>query len=696
MNRTLLTSLLVCLLGAAVAGEAPKPAVDPLEALCQKLQKNPGGATEAEARTLLEMARKLGRPTPVAIALKSYLAQHFNPSPALAAMAAENALHVGDYRTAISRFKTSLKNSRGGGAAGDVAATLYMTLVDFLVADDDAYRYMDQHGARLRGSVAARKFDRWLLDAARRRRGYAAMAQRLVGILGDRMPIEQERLYCWDHLDWLIGESASGNGAQHEAIVHYKRLVPLIRDSRERTLRLAFHVARLAFEANAAGKDRATLDGDYKAVAKAARAYFDAFPTANVLKDVVCILGGNKDRFDDGHWRKQEAQNREIFIAAFSKLDDAGREAVLAWRDRNLRTSGLASSTQWVDLGTKHAALFRRSAGVRHMPFAFRTEDRALLKKQTAFLTGVQGIYAATINGLAASDDFAKCLQHVGAKETWHLGFRDYQQVVHVHMWTVFKRLGYVETKKEPGGDVLGRAVAQFGAEHLAKSPVVLFDLAAARAYIDAVWHYGGKDGFDKSKVAPALRSLDWAPYTAQERRTVFQPTYDYFRRWAGDVRKAAKAGKNAEAVKQIAALDAEFQRSLKAETGDPNKAPNDLCKKLAQAVVAIRDKKKDDFVKIAKALLPTVRDYARKKTPFGAATYAFLLGNHAEAFDTVDLQCQALAETLKSYDPNKPNAAAFRVLALIGERRPGWSNGWTDKKGREAALKVNVVIEKA
>ncbi|MHC4198507.1 MAG: hypothetical protein ACYSU0_00750, partial [Planctomycetota bacterium] len=255
--------------------------------LLQKVRNAQADAREGDVKRLLEAGKKLGRPFPAATAVRPFLRRNLDPSPEVLYLAAENARLVGDFRTAVSRYKTYLAEARPGARSSESAGNLYMVLIDFLKAEDDAYRWMREHGDRFREDRFARKFDGWFLEQAKRRRDHAAYAKRLALVMRDRLPLEQERLYFWEHLDWLMTEISHARNEHHDALPHCKSIIRSMRGSRERQLRYGLYAANLEFSAGRALKDKAQLEADFAVVVGAAKAYFDAFPKADALKSIV-------------------------------------------------------------------------------------------------------------------------------------------------------------------------------------------------------------------------------------------------------------------------------------------------------------------------------------------------------------------------------------------------------------------------
>jgi len=684
-----------------LAGEAADPQRAAFEQLLLKVQGDPGGATEDQAKKLLTLGQSLGRNYAVSLAIKGYLTHNFRVSSSVLLMAGDNALLAGDFRTATARYKAYLTSTADGDRASEAAASLYMLLTDFLGATDDAYQFMTLHGEKFRSRPSARKFDAWYLDEARRRQDYAGAAKCLHLIFAQQLPLEQERLHFWEYLDWLMEEVVRGRQQHFGALPYAKKLVPVIRGDRRRTLKYALYVANLEFKAGSAGKEATALDEAFKPVVAAAKAYLDAYPTAATLKDIVYAFtdGGVGDQFDDGAWQRQREHKSTFLVYGFSKLNDADRAEIIGWRAhyRGPIARYLASPEQWAELGQRHAALFRSCEATRILPFVTKPEQRDLYAKQAQFLAGVPSGDAAVINSMAASADLAKAVDHLVRNESWHLNYTDPYTLLEQVMWPAARALAE-KTDKKLTDDDYRQVLIHFGDEHLTKTPIA-FDDRAARAYVEAAWDYGsGKDPNDKAQMIQRLAALQWVPYDRKARRELFQNVYQRFRNWANWVRRElrSKEPKVAQAAaKQIAPLEAAFKEALDPNAVDPNKAPNPLCKALAQVVIAEDKKDQAGFLGAARALYPLVKDYDTKKTPFGRVALLLALGNRQDSFEKIDFQLEVVADQLKQFNPAGTNERIREICdtAVLCWQDKGW---WrTPKQARERTLKLNELFEK-
>src|SRR6185369_6184728 len=135
-------ALLACL-DKAQAESAPQTAsADAFTALCEKITRQPEAATDADAASLLEQARTQNRPLAATAAMKAYLTRHPGTKGDLLLKAAEVAQLAGDYRAAVTRYKSYLEAPAGATEAAHAAAQIDMILIDFLRQDEEAYQFM--------------------------------------------------------------------------------------------------------------------------------------------------------------------------------------------------------------------------------------------------------------------------------------------------------------------------------------------------------------------------------------------------------------------------------------------------------------------------------------------------------------------------------------------------------------------------
>ena len=708
------TTLLAFLCGAvalAVTASAQTPPADPRQAafaaLLAKGQKTPDAMTPEEMTQLLQVGRDLGRPASVSPVIRAYLAKRTDAPPALLGLAAENSALVGDYRLAVARYKQYLKVAAPGPEASAAAANLYRIVVDYVPQPDVAFQFMAENGDKLRTSVEAQRYDAWFLDRCYERSALVPMAKRLAAVLGDQMPLEQERAFYWPNLDRFLSRLTGAGPAQAEAIVSARRVAELIRGSPARTARAKFLVENLVFRAGAAGKDQAARDKDFETVQAAARAYVDAAPNAVTVKDIFSTFFGGLDTPSDEVWNMQTAQ-KQAFLEqyAFEKLADPDREALMAWDWWNARMR-IATPDQWAAMGARHVEVFKKSASRDVLPFVTVSSNPALYKAEAQFLQGATSPDAAVINTLAASDNLGSAIQYLVEHESWG-GVVDVPALIDQRLIPAYRI--WPKGAQPAPSNYVEMAQMQFARDFFFKSPMAAFSVDWASVYLHHAWVWSSGNPDDKSKFIECLHLVDWVPYSKADRSKVFEAARGEFKRWADDNRRAYEEARRAGNTNLLTALaprlalitpiEEAFKQVTGVETGDPAKAPNALCKDMAQAMVCIRDKNRDGFAQAGRSLYQAIRDYETKKLPYGGALLGFLAANRLDRFDTFDFQCEMLADQLSLFVTQGSRRGLNTVVWNIQNQRPGWRFEWgsmiPSDRDREQRTKLNGLFAKA
>ncbi|MGB2824543.1 MAG: hypothetical protein WBF17_26445, partial [Phycisphaerae bacterium] len=706
MRKPLLTIGVVLALSGLVPG-ADKPA-DPkaarFEDLLQKVQSNPGGTKESEVMELLELSRELGRPYSASLSIRGYLSHNYQPSPELLLATADAAYRAGDYTFAVARFKAYLAAARPSKEVGRAAGTLCSLLVDFLGAEEDAYQFLRKHCEKFRQDPGARRFDSWFLTHARGRSDYVGVAKMLSVAMADKMPVEQERLYYWSYLDWLMGEISRASQSHYPTLSYCQKIVPLIRSDRARQARYALIVANLAFQAGSAGKGAEALERDFDLVVRAARDYVSASPAAGTLQEICGVMAGGIDRFDGATWEQQQDQKREFFVWAFGRLKEADREAMIAWHGGD-RAHNLASPAQWVELGTKNAALFARSKALRHVSLPVQAETRDEYKKLAAIFRGSPSPDAAAVCALAASDDLTKVIDHLMKNDAWHLRSDNYGALLSQKIFPAYRKLAET-AKKELPRDVFDKAWLHFGWKYVSKSPIAIYDPEAVKQYLSAAWRVSGKDNLDKSQFPKHLASLSWAPFeNVRSRRgarfDILNQVSEEARRWADDLRKKARTRRKDKKPSVDPALLAQITpvtEALRDARGKPDtsKAPDELCKAMALAVLAERDRRDGDRINAERQVYAAVKNYEAAKTPYGMDAFQRITASYQRVFTNLDFQIEMLADQLASYRAGESTERLDRIYSEIFSNRHEWRPRETQSKYKDQCLKVNAVLAKA
>lgn len=738
----------LCVAGRVDAQVGTAPAPDEktvaLNRAIEAVQRDPGAATTEAMTQLLTLSRDAGRPQAAAAIMKNYLAQRREVAPELLVMAAETAERAGDLRTAVARYKQYVKTAPASPGVADATLRLFRLLVDSLGAADDAYRLMTELGDAARATPALKRYDAWYLAQANQRRDTAAVANRLAAILSEGMPLEMERAAYWDPLDWLMTTISGSRPDCFGALPGCRKLVGLIRENDAQSKRLAFLTAHVGFVAGLAGKDAAAIERDFEPVAAAARAYIDAAPTGLTVHEIARAFGGVLNGFDDGLYMRCFGQKAQVYAYALGKLSAVEREKMLG-------TSAVWNGGWWPnrlltkELGAQVVAaapdFYRKSPNAALIPLPTDSTNPAVYKALAPATQGIATGPALIVTALGTSDDLYGCWQRV-VRDGWF--FSSFGEVGnHLQaVWSAYSQFPRDGTQKLPG-DYYDRTMARFGAEVLAKTPLFAFDANLARTFASAAWRGGDPTGTDKGKVTALLHLLDWVPYTEAERKLVFEDANREFRGWADWVRnqqrdrkgafdQATKAlegqrkqrdeearkptpnlqGLDATIAEQIrtletrktelaaaealaasiSSIEAAFKQVMDVKVTDLTKAPDDLCRNLARAILAQRAKDLAAFQEAARAVYPGVRDFSNQKPPLGRAILTFLLRNRLDLFDTVDLQCEVFADQLTKGTPESGNTGVWETWSLMNENRQ-----WLIQPAEKPkVMKINGVLAKA
>jgi len=738
------------ILGGAVRAQQAAPPPDEKAAALQEIvegvRRDPASASPQTMIRLIAISKEADRPQVAAALVKSFLAQNFDTSPELILAAAEIAELSGDVRAAVTRYKQYLKSAPAGTDTSGATLQLYRALGG-LGAADDRYRLMTELGARGRTTPALKRYDRWYLDQARDRRDVPGMAARLAAVMADRMPLELERLLCWGYLDWLMGEMNAATPEQYAAVPDCRKIAGLIRENPVWTARFRFLTENLAYFAGSSGKDPATLDRDFDAVAAAARAYLEAAPTAAAMRDVAACFGGGGS-YNETRYRAHFDKKAALFPEAFARMSEAERNAVLSkypegWHSGHW-VGALASREGYGQLMAAHADFFRKSPETWRLPLKTDATDPAIYKKLAPTMQQMANHDALVVASLGAGDDLYACWRRT-AQDSWFLDSFSQLREAMDRVKSSHSRFPRAADQELPQY-YDERTLCRFGAEELSQTPVFLFDSMLARNYATAAWKFSSPDYLDKSKVAEHFDRLSWIPYAEEDRQYVFDAAQGDFRKWAESVRKqqndnkgrlesvtrnlnAERLKRDAEAAKtdpklepidakiatltkeqsevkaelakvdaaadSIAKIEEMFRRCTDPKQVDPNKAPNELCRNLARAMVAQAAKNQPEFVKAARAIYAEVRNYREKRIPFGRAAFLFAVRNRLDAFDTLDLQLDLLAAELAAGTPESGNHVAGEIYGQIWEGRHWPWNGMPAPE-RDKMLKLNAVLAKS
>lgn len=646
MNRKL-NSFLVILAVWAVASVRAEPAKTDLVTLAGQLQKTGASVAEADVIRLLTMAHDAGSPFQAAGVVKAYLGRAVKPSPTVLLLAAENAWLTVDYRTAVTRYKAYLREAP---AAADpaVLARMVSIQIDFLKDSDDAYRSIGEFRGRYR-SPAVRRFDSWFLAESRQRSDIAGMGRLLSVAFSEQQAIDQERYYYWEDLDWMLGEAGKlSNPGEVGGVL--RELAGRIRDDASRAARCTFLGTYLEF--------RAGKTTDVGPSLAAAKAWFDVNPTAERLRAILTVLqaGGATE------WEKQVAAKKDFVLAAFGRLSDGDRGALMQWP----YIRAVLTSLQWTELAGKCPVAFRNPANVADLSFYVPNADAATIRRQAVALAGVPNRSAAVLSAATVSDDFAACWRSLVTKDGYYLPAQEMSAIVLSELWPAYRTL-HADNPELASDMNQAKALASVGGELIASTPVALFDVGFVRAYIEAVWQTS--PALDKNQGLSALQSLEWVPWSEPGRSLVMHKNIQ--RLWR-EYEKEVTASKDPKAEigrSQLPALKGVVERIQSGSAVDPAKAPNSMCRGVAEVALGFREGNVDRLVAGARMVYPLVKDYDVKKTPYGATVLPYILQTPAQKTGTAAFHAEVIADQASQLDLTQWPPRFQMVISAMGSR---------------------------
>lgn len=750
-------------------GEQTAPA-DALATACDTIRDDPAAASEKEMLAALKTAAEEARPHPAERALRSFLAAHPKPSRTLLRKGIDSAIMGGDYTTAVVRCKEYLKDADTGPAASAVVVLMYRLQIEMLDEQDDAYRAMSTGVDALCRGMDARRFDSWFLATAKRKRDCIRLADRLAAICSAGMPVPQVRYHYGEYIDDLFDGFASTHKLDPAAAAAALRKLAAATADKTLAARAALYAANLQFHADyeiakltkrkpKLAPEKVTEAGAaIRKILGAARTYVARAQTAVALREAMDLLSGG-----DGKRRRaymQEAMlgdaKRELMVSLFLKLPlQQQRRFLRGGYDRTW-----AGSAEWNRMVTKRPAAFEKQGNPAVDDYDITSMSRADWKKLGAHFAESGAEKVVAMRALSSSGDFAGCAEHLVTGESWR--FTEYERlnaILHHHIWPAFKEHHNRDRKKEEhiGEEFRNEVLLAFGGKHIPCTPIA-FDAWTVGDYVYRAWRFG-----EKTNMAAVLDTVAWIPFDNEQRKKVFNRSYDEFKGWVEDIRrnvaesekkkKAADRGVaeiekriaqkkkergalggdeekkrkqidaqlaklNAErekrtaaakkiaqrlaairdGVKLISPLEDAFKRAMApASAAKLKKAPNELCRALGGAIMAVRSGNPAAFVAAAEKVYPHVKKYESGKTPVGRGILAFLV-NPSEKLDIFDFQQKIVADQVRGYDGGT-GPAERRVRMVIDEMfksRPGWRPGRIPSRDREKALALNDIYAAA
>jgi tetratricopeptide (TPR) repeat protein len=737
--------VVLALAGGASAVDAPEPdaRVQELQKTLESVQRDPTQTSQEMMRSLLMLSLDLGRPQAASVIVKNYLSQRREPVPELLFLAGRVAEQSGDLRTAVARYKQLLRTAPTATCIPEATERLFYLMVTCFGTNEDAFRLMTELGESGRATLALKRYDAWYLDQAWTRKEIPAMTRRMALVLADQMPLDLERMMYWDSLDLLLRDLAAARPDQFAALPDARKLAAgLIRGSEARSKRFAFLTAHLTFVASMAGKDAEVLVRDFEPVLAAARVYAEAAPTADTVVQMAVAFSGGWERPDDARRQICQPQKAAALAYALGRLDNAQRDALFSliqpgW-DLNQRLLAQVGGQPLAQVVGASPDYYRQAPVLRSLPIFQDSTNPAVYRAYATTLQGIPNVDALAMVALGSGDTLLSCWQRV-SQDSWFLDSTDEFFRLLDQLWLRYRSQSRPEGRLPE--DYMDRTLAQLGTETLSRTPCFLLDIGRAQSFVLSTWRYGAADNQDKSKVFPAFRSLDWMPFTPEERAAIFTAANNEFRTWSENARTQQRVAKNAmdgatrilnlatqerdELVNKpnpnLQVIDqrmAEYRKTIEArkadmdrlemvvaqippleelfrqvkdpaKTGDLSKAPDELTRLVARAVVAARDKNQTAFLEAARALYPLVRDYTEKRTPYGRMILSFLCKTRLEKFETLDFQLEVLADQLKRGTPEGGNRLVADLYQQINNGR-SWIN---DASQKDSRLKLNSVL---
>ena len=705
MIKSLLTSCVImatCVAGLA-ADKADKATEGRFDVLLKKIQADPGGSKEPEVQEMLKLAKSLGRPHAASLVVRGYLSHHFQPSPGLMRATAEAAYLAGDYTFAASRLKSYLMAAKPSKESAESAALLYTLLTDQLLAQEDAYQFLSKYGMKFRSFPAARRFDGWFLEQARARGDVAAAARMLAMVVADNLPAAQERMYYGQYLDWVTAEISRPGPKHYEALSTCQKILSAIRCDKVAKAQLAFFVANLAFQAGSAGKDDAALTHDLAAPLLAAKAYFDAAPTAKTLNEIVEVLAGGRGGFDWQKWKQAGEPKQKFFVAAFEKLTDPDKEEVLNWPGRQVH---LAAPEQWLAIATKNAKFLATTPAAGNIPLPIdqmKTRDECL--KFAEILRSAANDNAAVVRALAAGNELTEVLDALVKNDSWHLSYTSYNHIITNRIFRIW-RLMHESDADRLSAQYFNKAWLHFGSKHLCNSPVAIYDTGAVSNYLQAAWNAASDDPTDKSQVGKYIELISWAPFGEaggnrnSGKQALFQSINSWAKAWADSLRAAArtKKGQELQDLQKKLAQIVPVTDAIKQLRGaaKPENAPNALCKAMAEFYRAETGRDAAKRALAARAVYQIVRRYAQAKTPYGKEAFQRITEPNQRVKGDLAIQLEMLADQLADYKPGENDELVARIVGQIYNQRQDLRPGQANSKLKADSLKIADLMGKA
>ena len=160
--------------------------------------------TEANVTTILKTGVAEHRSAEAMAVVQPWLNRNLLRTQPAMFHAARAAEYSGQWQTAVGLYQRLLQvKDVNANAAGIAVDATYRLLLNSIGDQNAAYLFMRKEGNRLRSFGTAKRYDRWFLDQATKRRDLIAMCDRLVVIVNDRAT-DQARFT--EDFEWICSQ----------------------------------------------------------------------------------------------------------------------------------------------------------------------------------------------------------------------------------------------------------------------------------------------------------------------------------------------------------------------------------------------------------------------------------------------------------------------------------------------------------
>lgn len=683
------------------AEEADK--LNEFEKLREQVQQATSNSTEVDALRMIQLSEELARPYAAYITLKAFLSSHQRPSSKLLLKAAQVAYQAGDFRTAVARYKGYFQLVDPSPESAQAVAELLRILIDLLGAKEDAYQFLKGSGSAFREHIAARKFDIWFLLEAKNRGDIAGLFHRLGLIMSEKYPLPLEQYLCWEYLNWGF-QSMRRIGPEHiEALPFARKVIPLIRNSQRRSVQYLFYVTEVEYRANLAGKDEKQKGELYQKVLRAAEAYFNAFPEAETLKDILFVINSDRGHhLRDDLLQEQQAFKQVFFVDAFLKFGTPEQLRFLDWGDGTGRLNHFATPAQWSSILIKspelvksmHTALERLSLDVRNPNLQNHI-------KLASAIGSTPNSHASIIRAIAhGQEDLTKAYRFLLEKETAHLSFTNHHtfrnpREILGQVWETYHRI-YETNEKLKDRNFTNQAYFDATKEVLPKLPFVAFDRDFAEQFLMVAWEV--TPGSEKKNLIPLIEAFAWVPWDESNRKHVYRRIHEQYRNWATDLDRRNRREDQTvspEEIAQVGPVGEALKQGMEKE-GNPALAPTPLTKATALAIRAEQTRDLQQFLASAREIYKLINAYPQQPVPYGKGLLEYILWNRLQTFDVSELQVEILEDQLKRYSAaSRPHL--YQLFNIVRGNR-GWYDDWQNiqKAEQPIALGFNKIFGQA